>query len=149
MPNKNKVVLMGNLSRDPELSYTPNGRPVCRFRLATSHSWKDSEGKLQTRKEFHRIVAWGPLAEVCGKHLKKGRGIDVEGRLQTRSFDDREGVRRSITEIVIREMQFLPSSNGALARENEEAEAAASQAESQEAIELSTVTEEELEAAGV
>ena len=103
----NKVILIGRLGADPEIRYTPNGQPVATFRVATTERWTDRDSKRQERTEWHRVVAYGRLAEICGEHLTKGRQVYVEGRLQTRSYEDREGVRRYVTEIVAQEVVFL------------------------------------------
>src|SRR5437867_435406 len=103
----NKVILIGRLGADPEVRYTPSGAPVANFRIATSESWNDKQGQRQERTEWHRIVAWGKLAELCGEYLSKGRQVFVEGRLQTRAWDDREGNKRYTTEIQAREITFL------------------------------------------
>ena len=103
----NKVILIGNLGADPELRYTPGGQPVANFRIATSDTWLDKQGQKQERTEWHRIVAWGKLAELCGEYLAKGRQVFIEGKLQTRQWDDRDGNKRYTTEIVAREITFL------------------------------------------
>lgn len=103
----NKAILVGNLGKDPELRYTPSGAAVATFSLATTERFKNRNGEQQERTEWHNIVAWGPLAEICGKYLSKGRQIYVEGRIQNRSYDDREGNKRYISEVVISEMQML------------------------------------------
>ncbi len=103
----NKVILIGNLGSDPEVKYTPDGTPVANFTLATSESWNNREGARQERTEWHRIVMWRKLAEIAGKYLRKGGRIYVEGRLQTRSWDDQSGQKRYVTEIVANEMQML------------------------------------------
>lgn len=103
----NKVILVGNLGKDPELRYTPSGAAVATFSLATTNPFKDKEGNKQT--EWHNIVAWRQLAEICGKYLHKGKQVYIEGRIQTRSYDDRDGNKRYITEIVADQMQMLGS----------------------------------------
>ena len=103
----NKVILIGHLGADPDMRYTPSGAGVCEFRLATTESWKDKNGQRQERTEWHRIVVWGKMAEICAKYLTKGRQCFVEGRIQTRSWDDKEGQKRYMTEIVANEVQFL------------------------------------------
>jgi len=103
----NKVILVGNLGKDPELRYTPSGAAVATFSLATTNPFKDREGNKQT--EWHNIVAWRQLAEICGKYLHKGKQVYIEGRIQTRSYDDRDGNKRYITEIVADQMQMLGS----------------------------------------
>lgn len=103
----NKVMLIGNLGKDPELRYTSSGDAVANFSIATGESWKDKDGNKQERTEWHNIVAWKKLAEICGEYLKKGKKVYVEGRLQTRSYDDKEGVKRYVTEIVADQMLML------------------------------------------
>jgi single-strand DNA-binding protein len=103
----NKVILVGNVGKDPELRYTPSGTAVCTFSLATSERFKNKQGEQQERTEWHNIVVWSGLAEVCGKYLTKGKQIYIEGRIQSRSYDDRDGNKRYITEIVANEMQML------------------------------------------
>ena len=106
----NKVMLIGNLTRDPELRYTPNGAAVCSFRVATNRSWTPSDGgERKEETEFHRIVTWNKLAELCSQLLSKGRKVYVEGRLQTRSWDTPEGERRYSTEVVADDMVILDS----------------------------------------
>ena len=103
----NKAILIGHLGQNPELRYTSDGTPVCNISLATSENWKDHDGNTQSRTEWHRIVVWGRLAELCKDYLKKGRQVYIEGRLQTRSWDDKEGKKRYTTEIVANTIQFL------------------------------------------
>ena len=103
----NKAILVGNLGKDPELRYTASGQAVATFSLATTEKFKNKAGEQQERTEWHNIVAWGPLAEICGKYLVKGKQIYAEGRIQSRSYDDRDGNKRYITEIVISDMQML------------------------------------------
>jgi single-strand DNA-binding protein len=103
----NKVILVGNLGRDPEMRHTQNGRAVVNFTLATNERWKDRDGQQQERTEWHRIVAWDRLAEICTEYLSKGRQIYLEGRLQTREWEDREGNKRYTTEITAINMQML------------------------------------------
>jgi single-strand DNA-binding protein len=106
----NKVMLIGNLGKDPELRYTPSGVAVATFTIATNESWKDQDGNLQERTEWHTIVAWRKLAEICAEWLKKGKKIYIEGRIQTRSFDDKNtGAKRYVTEIVADNMIMLDS----------------------------------------
>ena len=104
----NKVILIGRLGRDPELKYTPSGAAVVNFNIATDESWTDASGVKQERTEWHRIVAWRKLAEICGEYLKKGSRVYIEGQLQTRSWEQ-DGVKRYTTEIVARNMQMLDS----------------------------------------
>jgi len=105
----NKVMLVGNLGKDPEVRYTGSGTAVATFSVATNESWKDAEGNPQERTEWHNIVAWRKLAEICGQYLKKGSKIFLEGRLQYRTYDDKNGVKRYVTEIVMNEMVMLDS----------------------------------------
>lgn len=110
----NKVILVGNLGRDPEVRYSPNGQAVANVTLATSESWKDKNtGEKQERTEWHRVVFFGRLAEIAGEYLKKGAQIYVEGRLQTRKWQDKDGNDRYTTEIVASDMQMLGSRAGA------------------------------------
>ncbi len=108
----NKVILIGNLGKDPELRYTSSGVAVASFTLATNESWKDPEGNVQERTQWHNIVAWRKLAEICGEYLKKGSKIYLEGKLQYRTYDDKSGVKRYVTEIVIDEMLMLDNKGG-------------------------------------
>jgi single-strand DNA-binding protein len=104
----NKVMLIGNLGKDPEIRYTGAGMPVATFSLATNESWKDQEGNQQERTEWHNIVAWSKLAEICQQYLKKGKKIYIEGRIQTRSYDDKNtGTKKYMTEIVAANMIML------------------------------------------
>lgn len=107
MAGINKAILVGRLGRDPEIRYTPDGRAVCNFSIATSDEWKDKDtGEKKERTEWHRIVAFGKLGEICGEYLAKGRQVYIEGRLQTRSWE-KDGVTRYTTEIVAADVQFL------------------------------------------
>lgn len=103
----NKAILVGNLGKDPELRYTPSGTAVCTFSLATTEKYKDKSGQMQDKTEWHNIVVWAGLAEICGKYLTKGKQVYIEGRIQNRSYDDRDGNKRYISEIVASEMQML------------------------------------------
>ncbi len=105
----NKVELIGNLTRDPELRYTPQGTPVCSFGLATNRSWTTDSGEKKEEAEFHRIVAWNKLGELCSQLLSKGRKVYVEGRLANRSWTGQDGAQRNITEIIINDMIILDS----------------------------------------
>lgn len=105
----NKVILIGHLGADPDMRYTPSGAGVCELRVATSESWKDKNGQRQERTEWHRVVVWGKTAEICAKYLAKGRQVYIEGRIQTRSYDDKEGQKRYITEVIANDVQFLSS----------------------------------------
>lgn len=107
----NKVILVGHLGSDPEVRYTQGGAAVASFTVATNESYTDKSGQRQDKTEWHRIVAWGKTAELCGEYLQKGRQVYLEGRLQTRQWDDKEGVKRYTTEIVAQTVQFLGSRN--------------------------------------
>jgi single-strand DNA-binding protein len=117
----NKVILIGNLGKDPELSYTASGVAVARFSIATGERWKDQEGNFQERTEWHNIVAWRKLAEICGQYLKKGSKVYLEGKLQTRSWDDKNtGVKRYTTEIIADDLIMLDSKGGGSAPASDE-----------------------------
>lgn len=103
----NKVILIGNLGQEPELRYTGSGTAVCNMRLATNESYKDADGNMVDKTEWHSVVAWSRLAEICGEYLKKGSQVYFEGSLQTRSYDDRDGNTKYVTEIKAREMMML------------------------------------------
>ena len=107
MAGLNKVILIGNIGRDPELRYTASGQPVANFSLATSESWTNRDGEREQRTEWHRIVAWGRLAEICGEHLSKGKQVYIEGRLQTREWEDRDGNKRRTTEVTAQQLLML------------------------------------------
>ena len=103
----NKIMIIGNLGRDPEMRYTPSGRPVTTFSMGTSRSWNAADGERREETEWFNVVAWGNLAEICKQHLHKGQTVYVEGRLQTRSWDDPDGKKHYRTEIVANEMIML------------------------------------------
>ena len=105
----NKVILVGRLGRDPESRFTASGQAVCNFSLATDRSYKDRNGQTQKQTEWHKIVVWGKLAEICQKYLKKGSQIFVEGRIQSRQWEDQQGQKRTAFEIVANEMRMLGS----------------------------------------
>ena len=107
MRGLNKVMVIGNVGRDPEMRYIPSGKPVTSFSVATSRSWTNSEGERREETEWFNVVAWGNLAEICKQHLRKGQQVYVEGRLQTRSWEDHEGKKRFRTELVASEMILL------------------------------------------
>jgi len=109
MASVNKVIVLGNLGKDPELRHLPNGDAVCNFSLATTESWKDKDGNKQDKTEWHNVVIFRKLAEIAGEYLKKGRPVYIEGRLQTRKWQDKEGKDRYTTEIVADQMQMLGS----------------------------------------
>ncbi|MEW5807494.1 MAG: single-stranded DNA-binding protein [Acidobacteriota bacterium] len=99
MASVNKVILIGNLGRDPELRYTPGGLAVTTFTMATNEIWTDKSGEKKTRTEWHRVVVWGKQAEACSEYLSKGKQVYVEGSIQTRSWDDKNGTKRFVTEV--------------------------------------------------
>ncbi len=104
----NKAILIGNLGRDPEVKYTPNGTAVARFTVATNERYKDKSGQWQDRTEWHNVVAWQRTAEIAGEYLKKGRPVYIEGRIQTRSWDDKQtGQKKYMTEIVANDLVLL------------------------------------------
>jgi single-strand DNA-binding protein len=107
MASVNKVILVGNLGADPELRYTSSGTPVASFSLATRERWTNKSGEKEEKTEWHKIVAWARLGEICGEYLHKGKQVYIEGRLQTRSWEDRDGNKRYTTEIVAQTMQML------------------------------------------
>jgi single-strand DNA-binding protein len=107
MASVNKVILVGNLGRDPEVRFMPNGEAVCNFSIATTDTWKDKSGAKQERTEWHAIVMYRKLAEIAGEYLKKGSTVYVEGRLQTRKWQTKEGQDRYTTEIISDQMQML------------------------------------------
>lgn len=119
----NKVILIGNLGKDPELRYAPSGSAVANFSLATSEQWKDQEGNPQERTSWHNIVVWGKLAEIASEYLKKGRKVYIEGRLQYRDYEGKDGNKRYVTEIVAGDLVMLGSrqdggeSGGSFSRE--------------------------------
>ena len=103
----NKVMIIGHLGRDPEMRYTPNGRPVTSFSVATTRNWTSAEGERREETEWFNVVAWGNLAEICKMHLTKGQQVYVEGRLQTRGWEDEDGKKHFRTELVANEMILL------------------------------------------
>ena len=119
MPSVNKVILMGNLGRDPEVRFMPNGDAVCNFSIATTDSWKDKAGERQEKTEWHNIVMYRRLAEIAGEYLKKGRPVYLEGRLQTRKWQTKEGQDRYTTEVIADSMQMLGGRDGAPVQESQ------------------------------
>jgi single-strand DNA-binding protein len=115
----NKVILVGNLGADPEVRYTPSGTKVTSFRIATTGNRKDKDGNWQKQTEWHPIVTFGKLADVCGEYLAKGKQVYVEGRLQTSSWEDKDGQKRFKTEIIASDMKMLGSKGGAKAGEDQ------------------------------
>lgn len=129
----NKVQLIGNLTRDPELRYTPNGNAVCSFSIATNRNWTTDSGEKREEVDFHKIIAWNKLGELCSQFLVKGRKVYVEGRLTTRTWTGQDGAQKSTTEVVINDMILLDKAGGAHAEVVKEAQptptASAGQAE--------------------
>jgi len=120
MAGINKAILIGNLGADPEIRYTQSGTPVANFSIATSDVWKDKEtGERQEKTEWHRIVCWRKLAEIAGDYLKKGKQIYIEGKLQTRSWEDRDGIKRYTTEIMCTTLRMLGTKNSNFTRQEE------------------------------
>jgi single-strand DNA-binding protein len=107
----NKVLLIGRLGNNPEVRFTPSGAAVANFNMATNESWNDKNGQKQERTEWHRVVVWGKLAQLCGEYLAKGRQCYVEGRLQTRQWQDKEGQTKYTTEVIATTIQFLGSAS--------------------------------------
>ena len=128
----NKVILIGNLGKDPEIKYMASGNPVCRFSLATNETWKDKAGNAQERTEWHSIVAFGKLAEICGQYLTKGRLCYVEGSIRSGKYEDREGNERKSYDIIARQMRMLSSSNGNGAKGKTEDRSPATQASAED-----------------
>lgn len=112
MASVNKAIILGNLGADPELKYTANGAAVCELRIATAEQWKDKNGQKQERTEWHRVIVWGKQAETVAKFLRKGSKAYVEGRIETRSWEDKEGNKRYTTEIKADHVTFLDSKPG-------------------------------------
>ena len=107
MASVNKVILVGNLGADPEVRYTQGGQAVTELRMATSEQWTDKDGQRQERTEWHAVSVWGKTAELCGQHLAKGRSVYVEGRLESREYTDKEGVKRKVWEVRADKVTFL------------------------------------------
>ena len=108
----NKVLLIGNLGKDPEVRFTGSGQAVARFPVATSEVWNDREGQRQERTEWHNVVVWGKQAETCGQYLSKGRQVFLEGSIRSRQYDDKDGNKRYITEVIAQRVQFLGGRGG-------------------------------------
>jgi single-strand DNA-binding protein len=108
----NKVIIVGRLGQEPELKYTPSGAAVCNFSVATTEQWADKSGQKQERTEWHRVVVWGKLGELCNQYLAKGRQVFIEGSLQTRSWDAKDGTKRYTTEVNAKNVQFLGGQAG-------------------------------------
>ena len=107
MSGVNRVILIGNLGKDPELRYTAGNQPVTKFSLATSVRWKDKDGNPQTTTEWHKIVVWGKMAEIASKYLRKGKQVFIEGRMHLNEWTDKENIKRYTTEVVCENLQFL------------------------------------------
>ncbi len=116
MASVNKAIIIGNLGRDPEVRYTQSGQAVASFTVATTETWTGRESDRQERTDWHNIVVWGKQAETCGQYLSKGRQVYIEGSIRPRSYEDRDGNKRYITEIVAQRVQFLGSRDGGGAR---------------------------------
>lgn len=116
----NKAICIGLLGRDPELKFTPSGRAVCNFSIATTEKWTDNSGEKKERTDWLNIVVWGKQAESCGKYLTKGRQVFVEGSIQTRSYEDKNGVKQYRTEIIARDVKFLGSAGDGGQRQERE-----------------------------
>lgn len=109
MNGVNKAILIGNLGADPEVRYTGTGTAVCELRVATNETWKGKDGQKHEKVEWHRVIVWGNDAENAAKYLSKGRPVYVEGRIQTRDYEDKQGQKRYVTEIVAQQLTYLPS----------------------------------------
>jgi single-strand DNA-binding protein len=134
--NLNKVMIIGNLTRDPEVKTTPSGITVASFGVATNLIWTDSSGQRQEKVEFHNIVAWRRLAEICGQYLRKGSKIYLEGRLQTRDWTGQDGIKRYRTEIIMENMIMLDRAGGAAAQNSSRAGSYPASAPSEPIIDL-------------
>ncbi|MDO9028558.1 MAG: single-stranded DNA-binding protein [Candidatus Roizmanbacteria bacterium] len=128
----NRIVLIGNLTRDPELKYTPTGTAVCTFGIATNRSWTTNDGQTKEDVQYHRVVAWQKLAELCGKLLNKGRKVFVEGRMTYRTFTGKDGIQRTIAEIVLND--FIVFGDGRRMTENNETEKKVETTQSNEVV---------------
>ena len=145
----NKVILIGRLGKDPELKYTASGTPFCRFSMATDDVWNDkASGERQEKTEWHNIVVWDRLAEICNQYLTKGRLVYIEGSLQTREWDDQEGNKRRTTEIRARDMRMLSSAPEGAAGQQRRAAAAegtgGSSVSSSSSSSTSTITDDDI-----
>lgn len=118
MASVNKAIILGNLGKDPELRYASSGKAVANFSIATTEKWKDQSGNMQEATEWHSVVLWGRQAEVAKEYLSKGSSVYIEGRIQTRNYDDKNGVKRYVTEIVGQKMQFLGAKAGGQAQDS-------------------------------
>ncbi len=122
--NVNKVILIGNLGKDPEQRTTSSGKAVTSFRIATSETWTDQSGQPQAKVQWHNVVVWGKRAEACARYLGKGRRVYVEGKLENRSYEDKEGITRYITDIVASEVVFLDGNHSSTKTPTNKANAA-------------------------
>ncbi len=113
MYSLNRATLLGNLTRDPEVRKIPSGQSVCTFSVATNRTWNDASGNKQEASEFHNVVAWGKLADICGQYLAKGRKVYIEGRLQTRDWEGQDGIKRYRTEVITENLIILDRPSGA------------------------------------
>ncbi len=138
----NKVLLLGNLGRDPEVRYTASGKAVTTFTLATSQRWRDQDGNDQERTEWHRVVAWGRLGEIAGEYLSKGKQVFVEGRIQTREWEDQEGNRRTTVEIIASDIIMMGGSGYSQQRDADERSAKPAARQSRPAGETQKKAEE-------
>jgi single-strand DNA-binding protein len=123
MAGVNRAILVGNLGKDPDLRFTPNGQPVASFTLATNQKWKDKNGQPQERTDWHNIVVFGRQAEICKEYLRKGSSVYLEGRIQNRSYEDKDGIKKYRSEIIVSQMQMLGKATAAPADMEESAEA--------------------------
>ena len=108
----NMAVIVGNLGKDPEIRHTQGGKTVANFSVATSEKWKDQSGNMQEKTQWHNITVWGSMADACGKYLSKGRQVYVQGKIETRSYEDKNGVTRYVTDIIAQRVQFLGGAQG-------------------------------------
>lgn len=140
----NRVIIIGNLTRDPELRYTPQGTAVCSFGIATNRTWTTPDGEVRDKTEFHNIVAWRKLAEICDQVLSKGRKVYVSGRLQTRDWAGDDGVKRYRTEIVINEMIALDSPPATVKKKVESSKSSQQKTKASDKNNQEKVTKEEV-----
>jgi len=128
----NKWIGIGNLGKDPDSRFTGSGMAVCNFSIACAEKWKDKAGEWQEKTEWVNIVAWGKLAEICGKYLQKGKQVYIDGKLQTRQWDDKDGNKRYTTEVVAREMKMLGGKSEPKPREERQSDCAQGDTEPEE-----------------
>ena len=132
--NLNKAIIIGRVTQDPESRTTPQGQTVANFSIATNRNWTDQSGQKQEKVEFHNIVAWRKLAEICGQYLKKGQLVMIEGRIETRSWEDKDGVKKYRTEIVAENMQMGPKAGSSQAPQDAPTGASTKQEEPEEEL---------------